>query len=153
MKNIVTRRIEREMNILDKNNIIFGVKNNDDYKPVIICITIDNINYEISFTNDFPFSSPNIDIILNNNKINYSTYFYKIYKRYQKYSFNKGHSCPCCYNKCCNWQVNFNIIDLIIEINSFNEQIKIFKCKELCELIFFRLNICKDNINHILDYI
>ena len=154
MKNIATKRIEREINILYKNNIIFGVKNMDDYNnPVIICINIDNINYEISFTNNFPFSSPNIYIILNNSKINYIQYYYNIFNRYQKYSFKKGIACPCCYNKCCNWQLNFSVLDLINEIKEFNEQINIFKNKELCELILFRLNIYKDINENILDYI
>ena len=151
MKKISWKRIKREISILEKNNIIFDIRDNDKY--IIICINIDNINYEINVTNNFPFSSPNIDIIENNNKINYSEHFYKIYQKYKKYSFDKGFSCPCCYNKCCNWQLNFSRLDLINEIKEFNEQIYIFKNKELCNFILIRLNICKDIIENILDYI
>ena len=148
------KRIKKELLLLDERNIEYSLQNEyNPNKPLYLYTKVNNHDIKIIIGREFPFQSPTVYILENNIQYHYDFYFLDKYSYFKHYNIAKSYLCPCCYNKCCNWEICTNIYEIIDEIVDYqtktNDYISI-----LCGILtLLRFNISKDIIKIIIKYI
>ena len=148
------KRIKKELSLLDERNIEYSLQNeyNSD-KPLYLYTKINNNNIKIIIGKEFPFKSPTVYILENNIQYDYDFYFLDKYSYFKQYNIVKKYLCPCCYNKCCNWEICTNIYEIIDEIIEYQAKTNNY-ISILCGILtLLRLNISNDIIKIIIKYI
>ena len=152
---VVSKRIKHELDLLADYNIETEGVFNHHNEMIINIYPCEKQKYYIKFTlsKEYPFNAPKVVLfnLENNEQIRYTDHFVKMYNFYKKEKKIK-YDCPCCYNLICEWQLQIKLIQVVHEIQQFDERLIRFRSIYYSKYLK-QLDICEDVINVIVGFL
>tara|TARA_A100001011_G_scaffold195608_1_gene203972 strand:+ start:3596 stop:4105 length:510 start_codon:yes stop_codon:yes gene_type:complete len=162
------KRIYKELNILEnyygKEKIEVRTLFENEQDPYVINVYKNKhlfCNIKIILPYNYPFKEPMFCLYsVNSDKkisiINYFDFFKKCsqFYFYENNVMLQEHSCPCCFNKICNRQLNETLLELSKDVQKFGIQFMRLREKYFLKNYIKILNyLNEDVLNIILSYI